>query len=150
MVHTAIDEATKNEITVAYATEYKHRIDKKLTKQMDFDQGCKRTIIKHNLPNRFHYSCNTADTRIKRKNLFGEDTDSPLLHIEHQIVSLLICMSKLKSSLKTSESIMLINSLIKATDYQAQLIEWKKKYKVFAENDECLGKIGRKYWRVFF
>ena len=44
---------------------------------------------------------------------------------------------------------MLINSLIKATDYQTHLIEWKKKHKIYAENDESLGKIGRRYWRSF-
>ena len=145
----AINDAAKNEITVAYATEYKHRIDKKFTKQMVFDECFKRTVTKRNLPDDFKYSRGTADTRIKRKHLFGEGNHSPLLHIEHQIVSLLICMSKPKRSLKTSDAIMLINSLIDATDYQTQLIEWKRKHNTFAENDESLGKIGRKYWKGF-
>ena len=58
-------------------------------------------------------------------------------------------MSKLNHSLKTSESIILINSLIKASDYQKRLISWKKKHHTYAEDDESLGKIGRRYWRGF-
>ena len=115
-----------------------------MTKQMIFDECCKRTIHKQNLPGTFKCSQNTADSRIKRKSLFGDARGSPLIEIE-----ILICMGKLKHSLKTSESIMLINSLIKATDYQTRLIEWKKKHKIYAENDESLGKIGRRYWRSF-
>ena len=145
----AVDKAAKDEITIAYATEYRHRSDKKKTKQMVFDECSSRVIHKRNLPTSFQYSRGTADTRIKRKRLCAEGIDSPLLHIEHQIVSLLICMSKMKHSLKTSEAINLINSLIKATDHQTELIEWKKKHHTFHDEGTPLGSIGRRYWQSF-
>ena len=58
-------------------------------------------------------------------------------------------MSKMKHSLKTSESIQLINSLIDATEYQTQLIEWKTKHNTYHREDKDLGKIGRSYWKGF-
>ena len=72
------------------------------------------------------YLATSIIPEIKRKSLFGDGHDSPLIQIEHHMVSLLICMSKLKHYLQISEYIMLINSVIKATDYQTQLIELNK------------------------
>ena len=143
-------EAAKNEITVSYATEYNCRTDRSLTRRMVFDECYERIKTKRNLDDTFKYSIHTTNSRIKRTRLCGEGNDSPLLCIEQHIVSLLICMSKLKHSLKTSESIKLINVLINATDHQTRLIDWKKKHLKEGEyNSESIGKIGRRYWRSF-
>ena len=93
------------------------------TKRMVFDECCNRIKHKRNLHHTFTYSIHTTNNQIARTRLWGERSQSPLICIEQHIISLLICMSKLKHSLKTSEAINLINSLIEATDHQTRFIE---------------------------
>ena len=53
---------------------------------------------------------------------------SPLISIEPQIVAILIQMAQIRQCLNPSEAVQLINSLIKGTQLQQDLIKWKMKY----------------------
>ena len=104
---------------------------------------------RYNLPDSFSFPYNSAMARINRGSLAGEGAATPLLFIEQEIVDLLLCMSKLKRSLTASESLRLINDLIDGTHIQRELIEWKRKKKMYHKSQDDEGKVGLSYWNGF-
>ena len=105
--------------------------------------------VNHGLSDKFKFSYFTALSRIRRKNLSGNGTGSPLLEIEDELVDLILCMSKIKWSLSVSEGLHLCNQLIADTDIQKKLIDFKLSRNIFSEVPEDLGTVGRHYWKKF-
>ena len=71
---------------------------------------------------------------------------SPLASIEPQIVSLIKTLGHIRNALNQSESIALINSIIKDTPSQQNLIKWKEKN---SYSTNSIGEIGYGYWYSF-
>ena len=94
-------------------------------------------------------SFETISSRVKRKSIQAKYILSPLHDLEKDIVSLIICMSKMKRSLRTSDGLRLINDLIKGTDKQKELIEYKIERKIYGVNQSAYGSVGKKYWWGF-
>ena len=86
----------QNLITVKFATEISfNTLEKKTVKER----------IIHDLPDTFKFSYRTAISRICQNNFAAKGRDGPLAKIESHITTLLIYMSKLKCSLRTSEGL---------------------------------------------
>ena len=71
----------------------------------------------------FKSNFKTAQARVLHKNLIANGRSSPLIAIEDQLIELLLCMSKIKRSLLSSEGLCLANDLIQGTDVQRQLVQ---------------------------
>ena len=69
---------------------------------------------------------------------------SPLEKIESTVISIVIHMASIRQSLCPSEGLMLVNSLIKDTNLQKELVDWKKKY-----SNNCSPTVGHGYWSRF-
>ena len=80
----------------------------------------------------------TALSRIYRKRLKGLRNTSPMLYLEPKIVSLILCMSKMKCSLTSSEVLVLINELINETETQQLLQEYKLSRNIYFASDDDL------------
>ena len=93
----------------------------------------------------FKFPYASALSRIYRNSYKGENNTSPLKPVEEKLVGLILCMSKMKRSLTVSEGLMLTNELIKGTDTQEALIQWKKKKNIYYSDEAELGKVGVKY-----
>ena len=104
---------------------------------------------KYDLPNEFNVPYRTVQTRVYRNRLEGNGRQSPLHRIEDNVISLIITMSKLKRSLKSSEGLKLINDLINNTQIQQDLINWKRSRRISNKNGEYTGTVGNRYWRRF-
>ena len=94
----------------------------------------------------FHFPFKTALSRISRDKYKADGRKLPLEKIEEKVITLILTMSKLKCSLRSNECIKLINDLIKGTQVQAELLEWKKLRKTINKDGTYTGTIGRKYW----
>lgn len=70
-----------------------------------FANVMERAREQYKLADTFHLPYETVLSRIRRNNLSGDGHLSPLLPVEEKIVELIICMSKLKRSLKASEGL---------------------------------------------
>lgn len=64
------------------------------------------------------------------------------------LLQVLICMSRMRMPLTQGEGIALVNSMIKDTPYETELINWKRKQKVDQPENE-LGTVGVSYWYGF-
>ena len=72
-----------------------------------------------------------------------------MIAVEDKLVALLLCMSKIKRSLTSSEGLRLANELIEGTAVQQQLVQWKMNKKVYNRDMGALGTVGMGYWRNF-
>ena len=121
----------------------------KLSKRELFNVICESISCQYNLPSTFSFPYKTATARLGRSGLDGSGNKSPLLPVENEFVSLILCMSKIKRALTVSEGLRLINELIDGTEIQQQLIAWKIKRKIYCHNEIDLGRVGTSYWRGF-
>ena len=72
------------------------------------------------------------------------------MSIEDDVIEVIKQMSRIKNFLSPIQCIELVNDLIKGTEHQHKLIEWKKKYGVQnGESDEMLGCVSDKWWHQF-
>ena len=71
-------------------------------------------------------------------------TASPLQKYEGEFVSTIVQMAKMCKSLSPSESISLIDSMIKCTNAEPELVKWKRKYSSGNDGTICIG-----YWQAF-
>ena len=69
---------------------------------------------------------------------------SPLERIESSVIAIVIHMARIRQSLCPSEGLRLVNSLIKDTDIQNELVAWKQKY---SNNNSPT--VGLGYWSRF-
>ena len=67
-----------------------------------------------------------------------------MVRIEPIVVEIILQMARLRQCLCPSKGLQLVNSLIKGTDIQKELIEWKKKNTLNTN-----GTLGTGYWRNF-
>lgn len=88
-------------------------------------------------------------SRIKADSLDGNGKKSPVSDIEPKLVALILCMSNIKRTLTMSQVLELANDLIKNTETQIRLIEWKKKRKVYHNDSSSLGTLGMSFLREF-
>jgi hypothetical protein len=112
---------------------------------------------KRNLPSTFHFSYNACQKRISKQllNWSSSGNKSPLHEIEPHIVTLILALADTGNPITVGHALPLINSLINGTQYQLNVIEWKKKHRLDynkegekLSNDE-LGQVGVGYWRQF-
>ena len=69
---------------------------------------------------------------------------SPLEKIESTVISIIIHMARIRQSLSPSDGLKLVNSLIKDTQLQKELVQWKKKY-----SNNSTPTVGHGYWTRF-
>ena len=105
--------------------------------------------INFNLEQEFRYPYETMRTRIKRGKLDGKGRESPMVAIEPKLIKMILCMSNIKRSLNVSDGLKLANDLIKDTDTQLKLSNWKKLRKIHHNNLEDYNKVGVSYWHRF-
>ena len=139
----------KNEITRKYAKMSrevskkcsKGRVSKGALQKLIDDEKKKRKINDEISPIaiRKRVQRNSLETR----HLAGGQV-SPLLKIEPAIVSIIVQMARMRQCLNPSKGLLLVNSLIRGTKIQEELIEWKK-----TNTPNCTGTVGRGYWRKF-
>ena len=103
----------------------------------------------YSLKESFLYPYSTLRSRINRKCLKANGNDLPLKQIEMKILALIKCMNNIKRSLTMTDGIDLINDIIKGTQVQANLIQWKKNKKIFHNDESGYGRIGKAYFRNF-
>lgn len=105
---------------------------------------------KRNLPESFEIKRSTVKKRIQRNKTVVDahekkgGVDTPLADIEPIIVEMVLCMSKMRQPLTSTEIIQLVNSSIEGTEYQQKLIDFKKTYKINQTEDK-MGQVGRTY-----
>lgn len=118
--------------------EVEHTDTTRFFKKDIFERVLNDAREKYSLAESFNLPYETVLSRICRKKLDGNGRYSPLLPIEDKIVELIVCMSKLKRSLKASEALTMINKLIDGTRIQEYLVQWKQKMNIYANSpDEC-------------
>ena len=139
-------KAAKYKITCQYAYESKST---HVPKELLYNLITVDEKENFGLGNDFCFPYRTCLSRIYRKRLEGIRNPSPMLDIENKVVNLILCMSKMKQSLTSSEGLVLINELICDTETQQLLREWKLNCNIFFTSDDDLGKVGIKYWRNF-
>ena len=88
-------------------------------------------------------------SRIKADSLDGNGKKSPVSDIEPKLVALILCMTNIKRTLTMSQVLELANDLIKNTETQIRLIEWKKQRKVYHNDSSSLGTLGMSFLREF-
>ena len=69
---------------------------------------------------------------------------SPLEKIEPTVISIIIHMGRIRQSLSPSQGLRLVNSLIKGTEIEKELVQWKQK---FSNNNSP--SVGNGYWARF-
>ena len=73
-----------------------------------------------------------------------------MLLVEPLIISLIVQLSRIRAPILCSTGLALANSLIRGTETEAKVIEWKKKYSQMS--DEWIDGnniLGRGYWQGF-
>ena len=126
-----------NEITELYYNEYikvKRNEEDHLrlhTMQERVPQGTYQKIhdsvkSNRNLPSYFNFPYNTCKKRISKGNCSATNNLSPLDGIEKHIVTLLLALADSGSPLTVGRALPLINSLIDGTEYQQNVIDYKK------------------------
>ena len=83
----------------------------------------------YGITNKFIFPYSTMRSRIKRNSLNAKGTESPICSIESKLVQLILCMNKIKRSMTVSEGLMLANDLIRGTDTEQKLVQWKQQQK---------------------
>ena len=88
-------------------------------------------------------------SRIKADSLDGSGKQSPVTAIEPKLVALILCMGNIKRTLTLSQVLELANDLIKNTETEIKLIEWKKKRNIYHNDSSTLGTLGMSFLREF-
>ena len=138
--------AVKNEIATTYESERK-LAGKKRLKRGRLDEIIEESKSRNGLPEDLTINKNLIRQRMKQTvvvNTPHSGLTSPLISIEPLIVGILIQMAQIRQCLTPSEAVQLINSLIKDTQLQQDLIKWKMKYSHGSD-----GYIGGGYWSLF-
>ena len=68
---------------------------------------------------------------------------SPLLPMEQAVVDIVIQMARIRVCLRPSDGIRLVNSMLKESNLQDKLIEWKNKY---SHSEGNMGGVGASMW----
>lgn len=103
-----------------------------------------------NLPDDFEIKIGTIRQRLLRKKLTVEAHEmnggnlTPLAPIEPYVAQVVLYMSKIRKSLTPSEIADFVNSVIKDTEHQKKLIEYKQALKIDQDEDD-LGRVGYRY-----
>ena len=139
--------ASKNEIASIFAKE------KKLSGKKRLPRGRLGRIIaevkvRNNLLDDTIIKSSCIRSRVKKQRTSvlqsHPGTPSPLLAYEMEFVSVLIQMARMRESLSPTESMSLINDVIKGTQAQIDLVHWKKKHS-YGDSDV----LGVGYWNKF-
>ena len=88
-------------------------------------------------------------TRIRADRLKADGRDSPVIAIEPKLVALILCMANIKRTLTLSQVLSLANDLIRNTETQKRLIQWKIDRKIYHNDLSNLGVLGINYLRRF-
>ena len=132
-----------------YLHEIKCTQSRKTSKKHLFMKILQEETTKFKLGADFRFPYSTALSRIRRSSLNADGIYSPLFAIESKIISLIICMSKIKRAMTCSEALRLINELIDGTETQKQLIAWKLKMRIYFTVPQDLGRVGLSWWNNF-
>ena len=140
--------AAKNEIALTLDSE-KKSLGKKRLRAGRLDEIISEVKKRNGLPDDYVINKSTIRQRLKKKQNLMVYVDhpghaSPLSQIEPEIVAVLIQMAQIRQCLTPSQAIHLINSMIKGTPIQKELIQFKEKYS--HGGDGC---VGRGFWAGF-
>ena len=140
--------AAKNEITQKYLLKYN---EAKKQKKNRVERGTLVAIINDVKKARKvedNISPEAIRKRVQRNSLENHHLAggqvSPLQKIEPIIVSIIVQMARMRQSLTPSKGLLLINSLIKGSKIQDELIRWKNN-----NTPNCIGTVGIGYWSKF-
>ena len=137
----------KNEIACKFAavresTRNGKRMRKGQLKEIITQVKSKKGIDIEILPSAFR-------RRLERKSLRSHHVVGgqilPLLRMETTVVEIIWQMARIRQCLTPSKGLQLVNSLLKGTKLQQDLIEWKEK----GNSNNVTGTVGRGYWRKF-
>ena len=137
----------KNEVTIMYNDMKKEAIQK----GSRIKYGALRDLIK-SVKSARHIKADISSSAIRRRvhrnrlvnhHIAGGQV-SPLLKIEPLIVEIILQMARIRQCLCPSKGLQLVNSIIKGTKMQEELIKWKQ---TNTPND-C-GTVGVGYWKSF-
>jgi hypothetical protein len=138
--------ATKKEVAGLYERAKKQAGKKRLPP--GYLRGIIREVTKRNLLPEDVVSEACIRQRRKKQKLFVQTnhpgTLSPLHKYEMHFVKTMIMMGRIRQSLRPSQSVELINSMISGTRAQEDLVAWKKKHS-YGED----GTVGIGYWQAF-
>jgi hypothetical protein len=142
--------ACLNDITTVYSNELKKSTSNK-TKNNFLKNLIQQKWEEYDLGFESLVPQETIRTRCKRGNLVVERYGRrPVLppSVESVIVDTVVAMSKIRHPLSVFEIVEFANSIIEKTEYQEQVIEWKKKMSPNLPN-AAVEKLGYGWWRGF-
>ena len=102
---------------------------------------------KNSIPDDVRIAESAIRQRVKRKRIFTNGSrghESPLLPIESTVIRLIIQLSRIHQCLTPFQGLSLVNSLIKKTPVQEDLISFKARFCLNAD-----GEVGSSYWCAF-
>ena len=76
-------------------------------------------------------------------------TQSPMAPYEDYFVDMIIKLSRCRHSMSPNEGLMLINSLIKGTDIENKVKEWKIEHACVSDISNVDGELGATCWKNF-
>jgi len=137
----------KNEITEKYnkVRESAARMESRV-KYGSLNQIIKSVKSKRNI--KADISSSAIRKRVQRKSLVSHHIAggqiSPLKKIEPLIVDIILQMARIRQCLSPSKGLQLVNSIIKGTKIQDELIKWKQ-----TNTPNEYGTVGLGYWNKF-
>ena len=144
--------AFMNEVAVKCAEE-KAACEDKYLKRGRFDEIAKELRALRNISDSAVVSKRSAERRVQRGNLVITSrtggTPSPMAPYEDYFVDVIIKLSRCRHSISPNEGLMLINSLIKGTEIENKVKEWKIKHACVSDTSNADGKLGATYWKNF-
>ena len=136
------------------STSYQREID--IARTLGFQavkKGCLDKIIEQKkkefgIPDGFEIKKGLIRSRLQRKKpiVNGLGPESPMVDAEPQLVELIIRMGRIRRCLTPTQCLHLANDLIKGTEIEARVINFKKK---LFHRDYDSAELGLRYWSGF-
>ena len=151
------DEMNKSALLNEIADIYQKEKTCNERKNTNMKSGRLRAIIedtklKWNLP-KMEVSLETIRSRVKRNHTEvyqrNGGVKSPMLSVEPTLVMLMIQMARIRRSFNFTTGLSLANSLIKGTEIETQVLEFKRQHKMGPDDDEGM-LLGAGYWKGFW
>ncbi len=133
--------AAKNEIATLYLEEKKKYKNKGEKLPNNWLQNQIRTVCaKRGIPSSISISEATIRSRKGKNILQGGGPETLMALVEPHLIQLICAMAEIRRCLTVSEAIALGNSMIKGTETERKIIEWKKARNELNENSPVLGR----------
>lgn len=107
----------RHKIAARYSIEHKLSRRKRISKRNIYRSIFNEEKSSYNLKDSFSFPFKTVRSRIKNENLAANGRQSPMIAIESKLVTLVMCMGRIKRTLTISQ-VSLANDLIQKTETQ--------------------------------